>query len=488
MNNKIDFKDKKQVIAFLKLKFNKRKYIKGTKLFWQLTMINNYHPEIINDILIHLEDLTCWKSYFTFLLLISNQKYKLTKLSDEEFVEMNGDTLQRNLNILENTIYNLLSTQYKKDLELYEKGSYQEVTCFNDIKLANQKDNQFISTLVKWLPSKKSAFNKKTNFIEKFIKYIFHYDSNMERKNKYNMVNDALKKIIGVCDREFYFRKINNNNETNKETNTQPINFYKMSRLSIAKHIKQIDQDTQLQITYLKYLLDKYGDYDIFKFMNTLSYNHNLDDYCKQAMDLTWNKNYIKYCDDLKTCYGIDLMIPISVNEHIMLVDLSKDIINDKTKTKLVFMMILLADKLDIEIYLIGYDSEIDLGSCANIITKYQKIISYVKPCKQNEVFSKQIVNSPCIIVSNKLETRNLIKQLFPGSVIWLLGNEKFKINKYPKFTKIEGIYKLNKKVLIDDILYKYDKMLLIDVVYKKIIIFAIIGMVIFIFLLLFFL
>ena len=156
----VDFKNKQQVLQFLKKNFNKKRYIYKSKLFWQLVIINNNYPEIILEIINNLEKLTCWKSYFVFLSVINN--FKIKTKSNPEAV-----TFRQKLKTLERQIYNILMMQYKKDIQLLKTNTYAKFDSMDDIKyLGNScskiskdvkiskdsKNNEYISNILAEIP------------------------------------------------------------------------------------------------------------------------------------------------------------------------------------------------------------------------------------------------------------------------------------------------------------------------------------------------
>lgn len=459
-NHKYDFKDSKQTIAFLKTKFNKKRYIKkSSKLLWQLILINKYHPKIINDIIDNLNELTCWKSYFLLLLTIHNQKNK-----ENNTVDMFA------LDRLETRIYNLLAAQYLKDVELYNSGDYCEVINNSDVRNAgnyvtiqlngkqsnttNTQNKRYITTLAKWLPSKRSTINKKLKFYNHFVPLV-SYENYAKGMNSVSVNIKQLKQVLGVTDKVF--------NEC-KLTEQPIINFNKLSRLAIGKHIKDIQQNQTLSTQYIEYLVQKYESYDLFKIITLLRYNHTLDEYCKIALERVWNNNSNKYSNDLIKYYGINLL-----DYDMLLVDLSKNIINDKYKMRIVIVIVILACSLGINVSVIGSDQKISFNDSDNIIKKYKMVATYVAPCRQDNVFREQISRTCSIILVDKLGFKNFGSSVYPDSLVWELenNNKKLKTTKYPKFTKVQGIINPNEFTLINNILNNHEWTALFETLYK---------------------
>jgi len=455
---KYDFEDPRQAIAFLKTKFNKKIYIKKrSKLLWQLILINNYHPQIINDIIDNLQKLTSWKSYFLLLLNIYNQKRNA-----------NNTYNINSLNIIETRIYNLLATQYLSDVELYKSGNYHEIINNDDVinvsdvinvdeYKPNEQNKKYISTLAKWLPSKRSTINKKINFYKRFVPLV---SSKNYSQSMYEIsVNiKQLKNVLGITNKVFNEYKFDDSKQS-------IINFNKLSRLSVSKHIKEIRQKQELSNQYVEYLVEKYSSYNMFKIITLFRYNYTLDEFCKIALDRVWRNNYPKYTNDLIKYYKINLL-----KYDTLFVDLSKDIINDPNKMRFVITIVLLASSLNINVRVIGNNKEILLNDYANIIKKYHMVITYVASCKQDNAFKEQVGCTCSIILVNKLVCRDFGNAVFPGSVVWELeNNKKIKIINYPKFTKIQGFNGPNKFKLINNILKKHEWEAFLKLFYKYI-------------------
>lgn len=478
-NKKTDFKNQEDVINFLKTKFSKKRYIKGKKLLWQLVLINNYYPVIIGDVIANLGKLTCWKSYFSLLLTINQHR---TRILENELKEnKDTDNTERktkkdlispvefvsNLTLLENKIYNILTQQYQRDMKLFESGKYKKVTNQENIKDFANNDSEYISTLVKWLPSKRTILNKKTKFIKRFTDDVFYFKTQKTRIEAYNNLNNKLKEILGICDQEFNNWKID---PKNKE-----INFNKLSRLSIARHIKEISASEELQKKYLEYLELKFNSYDLLKIINLLGYLNKLDKFSKIALNTIWNKNYLRYDNELNKYYGINLD-----NDKLMIVDLSRDVINNKEKSKIIFAIIILADKIGLNIQIIGSNKNVNLKDCPDLISMYQKITSCIGPCNQDNIFNEQISKQKSIIIVNKLVNKEMNKYIVPGSFIFELeySNDKTSnknlslISKsvHPKFNKTQGFHPTEQVKLIDQILQKYVNEMWWQNIYTKLI------------------
>jgi len=469
-NKGIDFKNQKDVINFLKSKFSKKRYIKGKKILWQLILINNYYPLIIGDVVINLNKLTCWKSYFSLLLIINKQKVRLCENEQKEFTNINNNDINEikrnknlihpkiflsNLTSLENKIYDILIQQYHKDMELFENGKYKQVINQENIREFENNDSEYISTLVKWLPSKRSVLNKKLKFTKRFTDNVFCSKPQTIRVSEYNKLNKKLKQIIGICDREFSDWRINSENKE--------INFNKLSRLSIARHIKEINASPELQKQYLEYLELKFDSYNLLKIINLLGYINKLDKFSKIALNTIWNKNYLKYDNELNEYYGINLE-----NDKLVIVDLSREIVNHKEKTKIIFAIIILASKMQIPVQIIGSDKNINFKDCSDLISMCQKIISCIGPCNQDNIFNEQIGKQKSIIIVNKLTNKEINKHIVPGSFIFEFEYSGVKTNcnksmlisrsMCSKFNKIQGICVEKQVKLIDQILQKYIK------------------------------
>jgi hypothetical protein len=444
---KVNFQDSKQVINFLKTKFQKRQYFAKTKLFWQLIIINKYHPKIISDVIDNLADLSCWKSYFLMLQVINRQK---TKELSPDFKEQ--------LDKLESKIYEILAQQYIKDASLYSQGKHIEINNNNDVTNINTNKNMIISTLTKWLPSKKSLLNKKFKFYAKFVPLVYQGNYN-QGMNQITNIKKQLKAELGITDQVFYNYKQDDSNN---------INFHKLSRLAIMKHMKQIRNNPTLCLQYTNYLIDKYSKYDLIKFTTLLGYNYKLDEYTKIAINHVWNHNYQVLAEDFKKYYGIDLSNNTRL-ANTLLIDLSMDIINCPHKTKMISMIAILADAMSFDVKVIGSNFKVNLSNLDDVIKKYQTVITYVAPCRQEIIFKEQISTEPCIIILDKLKLKNFGSVIHRDSVVWELADydKKLQTNKYPKFTKIKGTKINQQPKLIDKILYKYEIMCYLETIYK---------------------
>jgi len=355
-----------------------------------------------------------------------------------------------NLTLLENKIYDILVQQYQRDMKLFESNKYKQVINQQNILEFSNNNSEYISTLVKWLPSKRSVLNKKTKFIKRFTDDVFYFKPLKTRIEAYNQLNNKLKQVLGICDKEFNDWK----NDPSKE-----INFNKLSRLSIARHIKEISANDELQKKYLEYLELKFDSYNLLKIINLLGYANKLDNFSKMALNTIWNKNYLRYDDELSKYYGINLE-----NDKLVIVDLSREIINHKEKSKIIFLIIILANKMNMTIQIIGSNKNINLKDCSDLITAYQKITSYIGPCNQDDTFNEQISKQKSIIIVNKLNNKEVHNYIVPGSIIFELEcskpnkNNLLLISKstHSKFNKIQGFHTKEQVKLIDQILQKY--------------------------------
>ena len=376
-----------------------------------------------------------WSIYFGYIL-------------DQETVIVTGDSDLRQIITKNVSLFNNNS----KNLKLYclqEKEVYWNEKMESDVQV--QVTNPFEVLLYKVIMGDgsdniiklKNGFGNKA--FEKFIKYITNndYQIPIQTQTDYKRNNIELKKILGICDQEFHFQKTQKNYD---------INFYKLSRLNIRKHLTQIRNDTNLQEKYKEYLKSIYSEYNLFKIINILSYHNNLDEYGKEILDIIWNEKYNDYCDQITKYYGIKIDL-----YDCLVVDLSNDIVNNKERMKFVMVMILLMSYTGNKISIIGLDKYLNFKNCNDLISKYLKITSFVDTCKQNEKFMQQISNNKCFVLINKLKIKNVAKNIHENSLIWELENNKFNKKVYPKFTKIQGIIKVSHTPMINEILSKYD-------------------------------
>jgi Domain of unknown function (DUF2828) len=167
---------------------------------------------------------------------------------------------------LENIIFATLMNRLKDDID-------------------NYKQNKEISNLAKWMPREGSFFDRKLNFVNRFVKRFYKIDN--EDKIKYlDSYKKAYRKILTMLNQRLGTIEVALCNQNIE------INFNNLTPTSINKYFNHFMNDQNQKNRFLDFLKCRYikMDKDILKYIWDEHIIHEQD---KQIVNEIWN--FIKY-------------------------------------------------------------------------------------------------------------------------------------------------------------------------------------------------
>lgn len=233
--------DKAYVKDFLENKFRSQRTKKPFWTYKQLVKIHEQYPKTIRDIVYNIHVVGYWKDCF-FLLLACLALKKDYKTSD-----------------LEDYIYNHLINTLQKDIQ-------------------KDRKNKKITTLGKWLPREKSAFDKKIKFVRQFTDRMFpHVEDPKRRRAIYRKICANLNKRISTVE-----IKLSNND-------IEKINFELISRKALENNKERLLKNEICRWKMNEALYNKYSSMDLWQLAKLL--NKEIHDFDRDIIKRAWKSN-----------------------------------------------------------------------------------------------------------------------------------------------------------------------------------------------------
>lgn len=394
------------VIKFIETKFITKIPERKGYVYKKIIIYHKYYPKIIEELIDNLHLIGSWKDYIN--LLTYCHKYKHMNINTTN-IDTCANMLTANNTLittpLEDYIYKILAKTLNRDIMLMNIKRYKRITSFKDIENLDYRNidksnrEQYISTLVKYLPSEKSKLNKNINFIDNLTKYVYNKNNDtVIGIRTYNYTNNCnkLKNILGLGN---YLGALIKSGQIDK------VIFAKLPRSVIKMNLKLIEMEPALLIKYRKYLHDTYRTYDLTKLINILFHSDKLDDYHKEAIKNTW----ISCPDYYKT---FSQLYKINLNVHATIfVELSNNIFSDNKMYKFIVTAILLSEHYGNEIYTLSGKKIIFDNDC--LFDMIKKIKEYLGPKTVDfDKFIKPDTSAIVFINSNNNVNNNIKKNV----------------------------------------------------------------------------
>lgn len=197
--------DTNVVKDYLKFSFRQRKAKKDYKLYINICKIYNVYPDTIKELLNNIPVLGYYKDYFYILSFSRNQK-------------------------LDQHIYNIVSSQLKKDMEYIKNGQHNKIT-----------------TMGKWIPKESSTINKKIDFVDKFNKIFYPGVSKFTARKEYRKMKTFINDTLGTLEAKLCTKKYDDINFSKVSYNALKRNEQKLLTIDVCKQKLELHIETQMK-------------------------------------------------------------------------------------------------------------------------------------------------------------------------------------------------------------------------------------------------